>query len=69
MPASPHLTDDRRYPLIPEESRGLLQGLREHENAPRYNMACGDRLTAAGLEGVREFERGLVRPQWRAGVR
>ncbi|MEO6323052.1 MAG: capsule biosynthesis protein CapK [Thermoanaerobaculia bacterium] len=67
MTASPHLTDDERFPLIPESSRGLLARLREHEAAPRYNMACGDRLTGEGLRRVRAFEESLVRPVWNEG--
>jgi|SRR5579859_3440590 len=61
------LTDDERYPWLDDESRRLLAWLHEHPAAPRFNHHCGDRLTAAGLERVRQFE-DLVNtapPSWR----
>lgn len=55
----PVLTDDERFPLIPEDRRQLLSALREHAHAPRFNYRCGDRLTADGLAAVRGYERAL----------
>jgi phenylacetate-CoA ligase len=67
MAAALHLTDDERFPLMDTAGRALLDRLREHPHAPRYNMRCGDRLTEAGRERVREFERALRAspPGWR----
>src|SRR5437763_12664244 len=50
------LTDAERYPWLDDDSRRLLAWLHEHPAAPRFNHRCGDRLTAAGLERVRQFE-------------
>jgi len=50
------LTDDERYPWLDDDSRRLLAWLHEHPAGPRFNHRCGDRLTAAGLERVRQFE-------------
>jgi len=63
------LTDDERFPLIDAAGRAWLDALRQHEFAPRYNMTCGDRLTAAGRERVRTFEREIFEtsPRWKAG--
>lgn len=63
------LTDAERFPLISSDGMEWLRELREHRFAPRYNMRCGDRLTAAGLERVREFEREIFsrNAEWRAG--
>ncbi len=66
---TPVLTDDDRFPLIPEERRQLLTDLREHPHAPIFNYGCGDRLTATGLEEVRRYESALaVEPRfWQPG--
>ncbi len=66
---TPVLTDDDRFPLIPEERRQLLTDLREHPHAPIFNYGCGDRLTAAGLDEVRRFEGALaLEPRcWKPG--
>ena len=68
MPDDP-LTEDERYPLLPPASRQLLQWLREHPHAPRFNHHCGDRLSADGLARVRAFEAELsAAPRgWRHG--
>ena len=65
MVAHSFLTDDERFPAI--RDRELLERLREHEHAPRFNLRCGDRLSAAGVEAVREYERGFRWASWRAG--
>ena len=57
------LTQDERYPWLTDSSRQVLDWLHEHPAAPRFNHACGDRLTGAGLERVRAFEQ-----QVRAGA-
>ncbi len=62
------LTDDERFPLIDAAGRGWLDELRQHPSAPRYNMTCGDRLTSAGHERVRAYERAIFAndPSWSA---
>jgi phenylacetate-CoA ligase len=63
------LTPTDRYPWLTDDSRRLLDWLHEHPSAPRFNHQCGDRLTAAGLERVREFERlvSTAPPGWQPG--
>ena len=63
------LTEIERYPWLTDDSRRLLEWLHEHPHAPRYNHHCGDRLTVAGLEGVRQFEQELTiaPPAWAPG--
>lgn len=53
------LTDAQRHPLLDERGARLLNQLREHPHAPRFNWRIGDRLTAAGLASVRAFEAEL----------
>ena len=69
MPRWEPLTDDQRFPLIPEARRGLLTRLRQHPHAPRWNMASGDRLNHEDLAQVRawadEARRGP--PSWAPG--
>lgn len=67
--AAPWLTDDERFPLIPEDRRGLLAELREHPHGPRFNMACGDRLTAGGLARVRAYAERVMSEELLAGGR
>jgi len=55
------LTDQERFPLLSSEQIRRLRFWREHPAAPRFNYACGDRLTAEGLDQVRAFERSLRR--------
>jgi phenylacetate-CoA ligase len=71
MVAAPHLTDEERFPLLTEKGRRLLEELREHPHAPRYNMACGDQLAREAIERVSEFEHGLgsTPPRWSASTR
>jgi phenylacetate-CoA ligase len=65
------LPDDQRFPLLTAEGRALLERLWEHPHAPRYNFRCGDQLTRASLERVREYERELNAAQnsWAHGER
>lgn len=50
------LTDEQRHPLLDEQGARLLNHLREHPSAPRFNWRIGDRLTREGLETVRAYE-------------
>ncbi len=70
MPRSMALSDDERFPLIPEEGRGLLRRLRQHAHAPIWNLACGDRLDAAGHAALQRWAAGLRAgpPVWAAGA-
>lgn len=63
------LTDEQRHPLLDEQGAQLLNRLREHPNAPRFNWRIGDRLTREGLESVRAYEEELGADHigWRAG--
>jgi len=54
------LKDEKRFPGLSEDSRQLLQHLREHPRAPRYTATCGHRLTPAYLERVHTYEQSLV---------
>lgn len=69
MPRPEPLTDDQRFPLIPEERRGLLTRLRQHERAPRWNMASGDRLTEEHLAAVVAWGEAARQgpPRWEPG--
>lgn len=79
MPRHEPLSDDARFPLLPAEQRGLLQRLREHDRAPRWNLACGDRLdertrdqleiwTEAAARGPAAWSPGEV-PSWVEALR
>lgn len=63
------LTDEQRHPLLDEQGAQLLNRLREHPNAPRFNWRIGDRLTREGLESVRAYEQelGAAETGWRTG--
>ena len=58
-----------RYPWLTDDSRRLLDWMYEYPAAPRFNHHCGDRLSAAGLERVRQFEHQIntATPGWRPG--
>ncbi len=63
------LTQDERYPWLTQSSRLVLDWLREHPAAPRFNHECGDRLSAAGLARVRAFEQQVRAAQgWQPGA-
>jgi phenylacetate-CoA ligase len=53
------LDDDTLFPLQTDATRATLKRLREHPHAPIYNWRTGERLTAVGLENVREYARRL----------
>src|SRR5947209_4577470 len=61
------ISEAERYPWLTRDSRQLLDWLHEHPAAPRFNHQTGDRLTAAGLERVRQLEHELAAsaPGWR----
>jgi phenylacetate-CoA ligase len=63
------LTHAERYPWLTDDSRRLLDWMREHPAAPRFNHQCGDRLASVGLERVRHFEQEVsaAPPSWRPG--
>jgi phenylacetate-CoA ligase len=44
-----------RHPLITERGLRMLERLREHPDAPRFNYATGDRLRAEDLPVVEQF--------------
>lgn len=68
MPRWEPLTDDQRFPLIPEAGRGLLRHLRQHPQAPRWNLAAGDRLDAPTLAALRAWREEARRPPfWAEG--
>jgi phenylacetate-CoA ligase len=64
-----HVDEARHFGLLSEQGREFLRRLQEHPHAPRFNLRCGDRLTAAGLERVRAYEAQLraAPPVWRPG--
>jgi len=68
LPDQP-LTDLQRFPLLTDRGRQLLLWLREHPSAPRYNFQTGDRITAPGLQRIREYEHRLQTDLrgWRSG--
>ena len=63
------LTDEQRHPLLDEQGAQLLNRLREHPSAPRFNWRIGDRLTREGLDEVRAYEKELRVAEigWRRG--
>lgn len=58
--AATALTDEERWPLLTPPSAALLDRLRTHPSAPRYNHACGDRLTAPAVANLRTFRENLT---------
>lgn len=50
------ITDADRYPTLTEHGRRMIDFLREHPHAPIYRNQSGNRLTAADMTLVREFE-------------
>jgi phenylacetate-CoA ligase len=63
------ITDAHRYPTLTEEGRRMLEFLREHPHAPIFRNESGNRLTAADLARVREFEPEAqsAEVRWRPG--
>jgi phenylacetate-CoA ligase len=56
------LSEAQRHPLLNDEARRRLLSWREHPQAPRWNIVCGDRLDAKALEDVRAFARSCEQP-------
>ncbi|HEY2082635.1 MAG TPA: AMP-binding protein [Verrucomicrobiae bacterium] len=63
------ITDADRYPTLTEAGRQMLEFLREHPHAPLFRELSGNRLTAADVTRVLEFERETQSAEvgWRAG--
>jgi phenylacetate-CoA ligase len=49
------LSENQRFPLLNNSGRKLMQSLREHPHAPRFNFPCGDRLDRKNLRRVQAF--------------
>jgi phenylacetate-CoA ligase len=60
--AATALTDEDRWPLMTPESAAMLETLRTHPAAPKYNHACGDRLTAQARDNLRAYRSQLRAP-------
>lgn len=58
--AATALTDAERWPLLTDAAAATLRRLREHPNAPRYNHACGDRLTEHARDRLRAYRLELA---------
>jgi phenylacetate-CoA ligase len=52
---SDHVSEQDRFPLLNDAGRAMLDRLRQHPHAPRYNYHCGEKLSASGLQRVRDF--------------
>lgn len=57
--AATALTDKERWPLLTPAADGMLSRLRTHPAAPKYNHACGDRLTATARDHLTAYRSGL----------
>lgn len=55
--------ETERYPTLTEHGRRMLKFLSEHPCAPIYRNQSGNRLTAADVEAVREFEKEVLAAQ------
>ncbi|HEY6333324.1 MAG TPA: hypothetical protein VI756_28630 [Blastocatellia bacterium] len=49
-----------RYPLLTDAGRTMLDRLREHADAPRFNYATGDRLHKSDLPTLENFRETLA---------
>ena len=63
------LSDADRFPLLDADGRAMLDRLRQHPHAPRYNWQTGERLTTDGLADVDGFATLAANepPTWRVG--
>ena len=59
MPLHFPLSDDQRFPAIGEAGRAQLRALREHPRAPRWNLACGDRLRPEHHDALADYAESL----------
>jgi phenylacetate-CoA ligase len=66
--AATALTDEERWPLLTPPAEAMLSRLRSHPAAPRYNHACGDRLTAEARDGLvayrSQLDQGFPSQDW-----
>jgi len=53
------ITDDDRYPTLTAAGASMLEFLREHPAAPIYRNQSGNRLTAADVDALRQFDREM----------
>jgi phenylacetate-CoA ligase len=58
--AATALTDEERWPLLTPPAEAMLTRLRTHPAAPRYNHACGDRLSAGARDRLRAYRARLA---------
>jgi len=58
------LSDAERWPALSAAGTARLHELRHHLHAPEWVHACGDRLTAADLEQLREWSPQRPPPGW-----
>ena len=59
-PTHPRAGDRERTPLLDEAGRRMLERMREHPDAPRWNYAVGDRLVAEDLPALERFRGQLA---------
>src|SRR5438477_10198889 len=50
-----------RHPLLTDAGARMLERLREHPDAPRFNHATGDRLRAEDLPVLDAYREALVK--------
>lgn len=66
--AATALTDEERWPLMTKGAEAMLSRLRTHPSAPRYNHACGDRLSATARDNLvayrSQLAAGRPSPDW-----
>lgn len=66
--AATALTDDERWPLLTPAAETMLTRLRTHPSAPRYNHACGDRLSTKARDNLSAYRAQLAAghptPEW-----
>jgi phenylacetate-CoA ligase len=58
--AATALTDEERWPLLTPSGEAMLSRLRDHPAAPKYNHACGDRLTATARDSLKAYRAQLA---------
>lgn len=58
--AATALTDEERWPLMTPAAETMLNRLRTHPSAPRYNHACGDRLSAKARDNLVAYRTQLA---------
>ncbi|MFI7679003.1 AMP-binding protein [Actinophytocola sp. NPDC049390] len=58
--AATALTDEERWPLMTPAAEVMLDRLRTHPCAPRYNHACGDRLSAKARDNLVAYRSQLA---------